>query len=130
MKIMIAVGDPVARDLLEANLVDWGNDVVITCDGNEAREALHGKEPPRIAILDFMKPCMDGIEICNELREMTERPYIYTILLVNTSLEEDFLSKMDHGADDCIHMPLNSHELRLRIRAGKRFIELGRQGKG
>jgi CheY-like chemotaxis protein len=59
MKILIAVGNPVARAFLEANLVDWGNDVVITCDGNKVMKALHGTKPPRIAILDFMMSCMD-----------------------------------------------------------------------
>jgi DNA-binding response OmpR family regulator len=62
--------------------------------------------------------------ICNELRKITGRPYIYTILLVKTPLEEDLLSSINTGTDDCIHRPLNSYELRYRVRAEKRFNEI------
>jgi DNA-binding response OmpR family regulator len=68
MKILIAEDDPVSRRLLEAKLAKWGYDVVVTCDGDEAWEALRAKDTPRLAILDWMMPGMDGVEICRRMR--------------------------------------------------------------
>ena len=64
MRILIAEDDPVSRRLLEAKLVTWGYDVVVTCDGNEAWEVLRTEDAPRLAILDWMMPGIDGVTLC------------------------------------------------------------------
>jgi signal transduction histidine kinase len=124
MKILIAEDDPVSRRLLEAKLVKWGYDVVVTCDGDEAWQTLQTEDTPRIAILDWMMPGMDGVEICRKIRENIKEPYIYIILLTALHREEDLIAGMEAGADDYITKPFKFNELNVRLRAGMRIIDL------
>jgi diguanylate cyclase (GGDEF)-like protein len=124
MRILIAEDDPVSRRLLEAKLVKWGYDVLVTRDGNEAWEALRAEDAPRIAILDWMMPGIDGVGLCRKVRNEIWEPYTYIILLTALHREEDLVTGMDAGADDYITKPFKSNELRVRLRAGRRIIEL------
>ena len=124
MKILIAEDDPVSCRVLEARLINWGYDVVVTRDGNEAWRALQGKEAPRLAILDWMMPGIDGVEVCQKARKESERPYTYIILLTALNQVENLVLGMEAGADDYICKPVNANELRVRLRAGRRMIEL------
>jgi diguanylate cyclase (GGDEF)-like protein len=124
MKILIAEDDPVSRRLLEAKLVKWGYDVVVTCDGDEALKALRTKDAPKLAILDWMMPGVDGVEICGMMRREAREPYIYIILLTALHRDEDLVAGMEAGADDYITKPFIANELRVRLRAGRRIIDL------
>ena len=124
MRILIAEDDAVSRRLLEAKLVKWGYDVVVTCDGNEAWEALRSEDAPRLAILDWMMPGIDGVEVCRKVRMEIWEPYTYIILLTALHRDEDLVTGMDAGADDYITKPFKANELRVRLRAGRRIIEL------
>ncbi len=124
MKILIAEDDPISRRLLEAKLVKWGYDVVVTTDGNEALEALQAKDAPELAILDWMMPGMDGVELCRKIRAERKEPYTYIILLTALHRDEDLIAGMEAGADDYITKPFKSNELKVRLRAGRRIIEL------
>jgi len=124
MKILIAEDDPVSCKVLEAKLVNWGYDVVVTRDGNEAWQAMQGKEAPRLAILDWMMPGIDGVEVCQKVRKQSEKPYTYIILLTALDQVENLVLGMDAGADDYIRKPVNENELRVRLRAGRRMIDL------
>ena len=66
VKILIAEDDMVSRRLLEATLIKWGYEVVVTCDGTAAWEVLQRADAPPLAILDWMMPGMDGIEVCRQ----------------------------------------------------------------
>lgn len=124
MKILIAEDDPVSRRLLEAKLIKWGYEVLVTCDGGEAWTALQEEDAPRLAILDWMMPGMDGVEICRRVRQALDAPYTYIILLTALHREVDLVTGMEAGADDYITKPFNANELRVRLRAGKRIVEL------
>jgi two-component system sensor histidine kinase/response regulator len=124
MKILIAEDEPAFRHILEEVLVKWGYDVVAAQDGNEAWQALNSKVPPQLAILDWMMPGIDGVEICRKVRKELPEPYIYLILLTALNQEEDLVTGMEAGADDYINKPLNINELRVRLNAGRRIIEL------
>jgi diguanylate cyclase (GGDEF)-like protein len=124
MRILIAEDDPVSRRLLEAKLVKWGYDVTVTCDGDQAWEALRSEDAPRLAILDWMMPGVDGVEICRKLRKENREPYTYIILLTALHRDEDLVTGMEAGADDYITKPFKANELRVRLRAGRRIIEL------
>jgi diguanylate cyclase (GGDEF)-like protein len=124
MKILIAEDDPVSSRLLESVLARWGYEVITTSDGEEALEALNSEDPPRIAILDWMMPRIDGIEVCRRIREQEEHNYTYMILLTAKNQKEDIIKGLASGADDYITKPFDSHELELRLKAGKRVIEL------
>jgi diguanylate cyclase (GGDEF)-like protein len=124
MRILIAEDDPVSRRLLEAKLVKWGYDVVVTCDGEEAWEALRAEDAPRLAILDWMMPGVDGVEICGRMRREAREPYTYIILLTALHRDEDLVTGMEAGADDYITKPFKANELKVRLRAGRRIIDL------
>jgi diguanylate cyclase (GGDEF)-like protein len=124
VKVLIAEDDVVSRRLLEATLIRWGYEVVVTRDGNEAWQALQKAEAPPLAILDWMMPGMDGIEVCRKVRERGHEPYIYLILLTTKGLKENIIEGLDAGADDYLTKPFNPSELQVRLRAGMRIIAL------
>jgi two-component system cell cycle response regulator len=124
VKILIAEDDAVLLDALETKLAKWGYEVVATQNGDEAWQAVQAEDGPRIAILDWMMPGMDGLEVCRKIRESIKEPYIYIILLTALQGEEDLVSGMKAGADDYITKPFKSNELEVRLCAGIRVIEL------
>lgn len=95
MKILIAEDDRVSRRLLEAKLVNWGYEVIVTCDGDEAWEAIRADDAPRLAIIDWMMPGVDGLEICRRMRKEAREPYTYIILLTALHRDEDLVAGMD-----------------------------------
>jgi len=124
MKILIAEDEPQFRDLLKEILEKWGYEVVVARDGNEAWQVLQSEDAPRLVILDWMMPGLKGIEICRKVREGSQDPYVYIILLTAQKQDDDLVVGMDAGADDYIIKPFKSNELRVRLRAGRRIIEL------
>ena len=124
MRILIAEDDQVSRRVLEARLVQWGYQVLAARDGDEAWQILQSADAPRLAILDWMMPGMDGTELCRRLRQKGHTPYTYVILLTALSGEENLCEGMDAGADDYLTKPFRVNELRVRLRAGRRIIDL------
>ncbi len=124
MRILIADDDPAFRDLLKERLAKWGYEVVIAENGNEAWQVLQADDAPSLAILDWMMPGMAGIEVCRRVRKEKEEPYTYIILLTSQQQDEDIVAGMEAGADDYITKPFKHSELRVRLRAGRRIIEL------
>jgi len=119
MKVLIAEDDPVLRNLLEATLVRWEYHVVIACDGEEALLTLQSEDAPQLAILDWMMPGMDGSEVCRKVRHEAKAPPAYIILLTAHEWKD-----METGADDYLFKPFKISELRARLHAGKRAIEI------
>ena len=129
MRILIADDSIVSRHLLEATLRKWGYEVVLACDGNEAWKALQAEDAPKLAILDWVMPGLTGPEVCRRVRERGQEKDIYTyiLLLTSKSMHEDLIEGMESGADDYITKPFDQHELKVRLRAGTRIIELQRE---
>jgi diguanylate cyclase (GGDEF)-like protein len=124
VKVLIAEDDRVSRRLLEASLTRWGYEVVVTCDGVEAWEALQGTDAPPMAILDWMMPGMDGVAVCRKVRQRGQEPYIYLLLLTTKGRKENIIEGLDAGADDYLTKPFDPHELQVRLRTGKRIVTL------
>ncbi|HTV55450.1 MAG TPA: diguanylate cyclase [Terriglobia bacterium] len=127
MRILIAEDDPVSRRVLQAHLTKWGYEVVVTNDGVEAWSVLQKDDPPPLAILDWMMPSMDGPEVIGKLRQRRDGSYIYVLLLTAKSQKEDIVAGLEAGADDYLVKPFDAHELRARIRTGKRILDLQNQ---
>ncbi len=123
-RILIADDSVVSRHLLEATLRKWGFDVVVACDGMEAWEQLQKEDAPSIAILDWVMPGLTGPEVCHLVRKRSRERYSYLLLLTSKSLKEDLIEGMEAGADDYLTKPFHQHELRVRLRAGTRIIDL------
>ena len=124
MKVLIAEDDRVSRRLLERKLESWGYEVVSCGNGAEAWQKLHSDDAPNLAILNWMMPGMDGVEVCREIRKQKRRSYIYIILLTARDGKRDIIEGIAAGADDYVTKPFNAHELKVRIRAGRRILEM------
>jgi len=130
MRILIADDSIVSRHLLEATLRRWGYEVAVACDGLEAWEILQSEAPPRLAILDWVMPGLTGPEVCKRVRESSrgkEANYTYILLLTSKSQREDLIEGMESGADDYLTKPFDQHELKVRLRAGTRIVDLERE---
>jgi len=124
MKVLIAEDETVSRRLLEATLVRWGYEVVVASDGVEAWEALQGDDAPSLAILDWMMPSMDGLEVCRRIRNRPSSTPPYLILLTAKGRREDIVTGLEAGANDYVTKPFNREELRARVQVGVRMVEL------
>jgi diguanylate cyclase (GGDEF)-like protein len=124
MRVLAAEDNPVFQSMLRTMLVKWGYQAVMARDGLEAWKILESQEAPRLAVLDWMMPGLDGVEICRRIRALRREPYIYIVLLTARTESQDLIEGMDAGADDYLTKPFNAHELRVRIRAGRRILDL------
>jgi two-component system cell cycle response regulator len=124
LKALIAEDNPGFRLALEKMLKKWGYDVVAAANGLEAWEILRSPDPPRLAILDWMMPELDGLEVCRRVRELNREPYIYILLLTAKDSPAELIEGMEAGADDYLRKPVDTHELRVRVRAGRRIVDL------
>jgi two-component system cell cycle response regulator len=127
MKVLIAEDEPISRHLVQKMLIQWGYDVVPAKDGEEAWWILQREDAPKLAILDWMMPGMDGVQICREVRKQNWEHYTYILLLTAKSQKQDLVEAMDAGADDYLTKPFDADELRVRIRAGRRILEMQEQ---
>lgn len=125
-RILIAEDHYVSRHLLERNLSNWGFTVITAEDGEAAYDILDSPEAPPIAILDWMMPKMDGVEICKKIRARKDRPYVYLLLLTAKSQKEEVTAGLDAGADDYVIKPFDPDELRARLKVGQRVVNLER----
>jgi diguanylate cyclase (GGDEF)-like protein len=123
-RILIADDDPVSRLMLTSFLTKCGYEVSAVADGNEALRMLESEQAPRLAILDWMMPGAEGVQVCQKIREHNDRPYIYVLLLTARSGRQDLLRGLELGADDYLTKPFDSQELHARIRVGERILNL------
>ena len=126
MKILIADDDAVTRLMLEKAIGKMGFEVVSAADGAQAWEIITSGKPPEIVVVDWLMPGMEGVEICRRLRSLESgtRKYTFAILLTAKSDKKDIIAGMEAGADDYISKPFDPQELEVRIRAGRRIVEL------
>ncbi len=123
MRILIAEDDLSFRRLLEDKLASWGYEVVTADNGDAALRILLSDAPPGLALLDWIMPGVEGIDVCRKVREEVGGN-IYIILLTSQQKDEDLVAGIEAGADDYITKPFKHNELFLRLRAGARIIEL------
>lgn len=135
MQILIADDDITSRTMLAAVLKKSGYDVVETANGAEAWEVMQHPDAPRMAILDWIMPNLDGLEVVRLLRAQernhpateaaprsTDRPYL--IMLTSRGEKDDIIAGLDAGADDYLAKPFHPGELRARVEVGRRLLEM------
>ena len=124
MKILIAEDDAVSRRVLEVTLVRFGHEVVVAGDGAQAWEVLQAEDAPRLAILDWMMPRLDGLEVCRLVRSLPSTTPPFLILLTAKSTKEEVVTGLDAGANDYLTKPFDRAELRARVQVGVQVLEL------
>ncbi len=124
MRILIAEDDATSRNLLSRILTQWGYEVTSTSDGAAAWRELQKDDAPQLAILDWERPEIDGVELCRLVLERNTTNPPYLILLTAREGTQDIVTGLDAGANDYLGKPFNRDELRARLGVGRRFAEL------
>ena len=122
MRVLIVDDDAVSLRMLKVLLHEWGFEFVEATNGSEALRLLDEDPSLKLAIVDWMMPEMDGLELCRRVREKSEENYIYTILLTAREQKKDIVTGMEAGADDYVTKPFEPMELKSRIKAGERML--------
>jgi len=124
MRVLVAEDDLTARAILTGILKKWGYDIIAVKDGQAAWDLLQQTDSPKLVILDWMMPEMDGLEVIQRVRKSTLTHPPYIILLTSKDEKSDILMGLETGANDYIKKPFDTEELFARVRVGQRTIEL------
>jgi two-component system cell cycle response regulator len=127
LRILIADDEAISRRLLEKTLERAGYEVTAVGNGRLAVEQLKLSDGPRLALLDWVMPELDGPGVCREVRrhqDQQERSYVYMVLLTSKESKEDIVTGLESGADDYLTKPFNVDELKARLRTGQRILHL------
>jgi phosphoserine phosphatase RsbU/P len=122
--VLIADDEATSRHLIKVTLGGWGFDVLVAVDGEEALRVLKGSCPPEIALLDWMMPGVDGLEVCRRVRATMPNATTYIILVTARGGLANVVQGLEAGADDYITKPFDPRELRARLHAGARIVQL------
>lgn len=123
MKLLVADDDPVWRELLVKQLRRFGYEVVEAADGQQAWQQLRQDDPPRLVLLDWQMPDLDGLALCKKLKADPKRAFTYVIILSSRDNKEDMVAGLDAGADDYLAKPVDASVLRSRLAAARRIVE-------
>jgi DNA-binding response OmpR family regulator len=127
MKILLAEDDESSRILVAGLLDKWGHQAILARDGEQAWAALKAADSPRLLILDWMMPGIDGLQLCRQAREQEGRDPFYMLLLTSRDQPQDVVQALEAGADDYVTKPFDRDELRARVQVGCRVLELQRK---
>ncbi len=125
MRILIVDDDPVARRILESAIAGMGHEVATAEDGKEAW-ALLRNNPVDVLMTDWVMPEVDGLELCRRVRAHEGHPFTYVMLVTTRSSTEDVVAGIMAGANDFLAKPCDRAELRARLHAAQRVVELER----
>ncbi len=124
MRILIADGELMSRKLLQKTLERAGYEVTAMENGRTAAERLCPATGPRLALVDWVMPELDGPGVCREVRKRNEQSYVYMVLLTSKESKEDVVAGLESGADDYLIKPFDPEELKARLRTGLRILDL------
>jgi two-component system cell cycle response regulator len=124
MKILVADDDVVSRRMMAHMLQNSGYEVVLAENGLQAAHELAQPGGPRLALIDWMMPGLDGPGLCRQIRSRHTEAYVYILLLTSKQSNEDVVSGLEAGADDYLTKPCHPQELKARLRTGRRILQL------
>jgi sigma-B regulation protein RsbU (phosphoserine phosphatase) len=125
MNVLIADDDAFSRKVLGSFLHDSGYEAAVAEDGVQAWEHLERSSDPSLLILDVQMPRMDGIALCERIRESKRLCYI--VLLTSLGRKEDLVAGIRAGADDYLTKPFDREELKVRLESGTRVLRLQKE---
>jgi diguanylate cyclase (GGDEF)-like protein len=125
MQVLVVEDSAVYRKLISDHLQAWGFHVTVAEDGAQASAVLERADSPKLVLLDWVLPDIEGIDLCQRIRTVgSSRPYVYVILLTSKDGRLDMLHAMEAGADDYLVKPFDESELKARLMVGKRILNL------
>jgi len=124
MRVLVADDEATSRHLIQATLEGWGFEVLVAVDGWEALRVLQRSKGPEIAMLDWMMPEIDGLDVCRRMRATMPNAGTYIILVTARGGLENVVRGLEAGADDYITKPFDPRELRARLHVGVRIVQL------
>lgn len=124
MRILVADDEVLSRRLLGKTLERAGYEVICVENGRQAADQLSRPDAPRLALLDWIMPELDGPGVCREVRKRREQEYVYMVLLSSRESKEDIVAGLEAGADDYLTKPFDAEELKARLRTGQRILTL------
>jgi diguanylate cyclase (GGDEF)-like protein len=124
MRILVAEDETVSLRLLEKTLQRAGYEVTAVGNGRQAAEELCRPEGPRLALLDWVMPQLDGPGVCRAVRSKRSQRHVYLVLLTSKATKEDIVEGLESGADDYLIKPFDPGELKARLRTGQRILDL------
>lgn len=124
MRILVADDSGVSRHVTSTFLRAAGHHVILAKDGTEALEALRSDTGISLALVDWMMPGLDGIEVCRQMRAIPDRAYTYMISVTSRSEKQDIVCALEAGFDDFLTKPVQPSELNARLLVGRRIIDL------
>lgn len=123
MRILVVDDDRAISHMLTILLGDLGHTFATASNGREAW-ALLSEQPFDMVVSDWRMPEMNGIELCRRIRQRNDSHYVYVILCTGNNQKSDFVEGMEAGADDFVAKPVDIADLRMRIRAAERILNL------
>src|SRR5580700_6220282 len=125
MQALVVDDSAVYRKLIGDHLRSWGFGVTLAASGSEASKILEQPDSPKLVLLDWVLPDLDGIELCKRIRKAgSSGPYVYVILLTSNEGQQNMLDALQAGADDYLVKPFDELELKARLLVGKRILDL------
>ena len=124
MKILVADDDSVSRLMMKRILQQSGYEVITAENGRQAVHELAHEGGPRLALIDWMMPEMDGPSVCREVRRTHNDLYVYMLLVTSKESSDDVVRGLEAGADDYLTKPCHPAELKARLHTGRRILQL------
>jgi diguanylate cyclase (GGDEF)-like protein len=124
VKILVADDDPLSLRMMERMLQQSGYEVITVEDGRQAVQALSHSDGPRLALIDWVMPELDGLGVCREVRNKHDGSYVYMLLLTSKQSSDDVVKGLEAGADDYLTKPCHLAELKARLHTGRRILQL------
>jgi len=127
MRILLSEHDLLLGNLVESVLAKWGHSVSTARNVNEVWSTFYEQDRPNLMVLDWAMPDMDGVELCRRIRGRTDEAYVYILMLCESEASADVAAGINAGADDYIVRPFDARQLKIRLRAGQRILDLKAQ---
>jgi two-component system cell cycle response regulator len=124
MKVLIADDNYISRTVLQHLLIGWGHEPVVACDGEQALDIMHAEDAPKLLLLDWEMPKLDGLQVCQELRKIKTDQPPYIIFLTARDSVAEIVRALEFGGSDFVKKPFNKEELGARISVGVRNLKL------
>jgi DNA-binding response OmpR family regulator len=122
MKLIIVDDEPVARTILQRALESLGHEIIATCNGLEAWE-IFDRDPVRLVVSDWKMPGLDGLGLCQKIRDRKRTLYTYFILLTAQDTKpENYKQATEAGVDDFLTKPFDRPTIEMRLRVAERIL--------